>query len=121
MVKEWKEKMKQDIENDVIEAQKSIDKSILKPTIWICVHQDLYKVLKKNSSWQEIVNIIKLHMNWKQMKFFYKNDGLNTELKFICESLLDKILWSFFLIGFMLYTLHFFVRFLIFIKVLIFG
>ena len=50
MVKEWKEKMKQDIENDVIEAQKSIDKSILKPTIWICVHQDLYKVLKKNSS-----------------------------------------------------------------------
>ena len=43
-------KNEQDIKNDVIEAQKSIDKSILKPTIWICVHQDLYKVIKKNSS-----------------------------------------------------------------------
>ena len=55
------------------------------------------------------------------MKFIYKNDGLNTELKFICESILDKILWSLFIIGFMLYTLHFFVKFLIFIIMLIFG
>ena len=55
------------------------------------------------------------------MKFKYRNDSLNTKLEFICESLLDKTIWSIFLIGFTLYILHFFIRFLVFIKILIFG